>query len=188
MKKINSNIKNKVIDKKKKNMFEVKKSSKPINKKKKTNNKKLFEIMEMRFNIISIILCILFFIILGRVFYLQILEKDYYDEKLSYSTEKKIESSSAPRGRIYDRNYNLLVDNEAVKTIYYKKKTGIKTEEEIELAYIIANNIASNGLITNTFKRTFIISLIMMNAEKRLLMKNGICIVRENLMIMILLT
>ncbi|MGM9876083.1 MAG: peptidoglycan D,D-transpeptidase FtsI family protein [Bacilli bacterium] len=141
MKKINSNIKNKVIDKKKKNMFEVKKSSKPINKKKKTNNKKLFEIMEMRFNIISIILCILFFIILGRVFYLQILEKDYYDEKLSYSTEKKIESSSAPRGRIYDRNYNLLVDNEAVKTIYYKKKTGIKTEEEIELAYIIANNI-----------------------------------------------
>ena len=118
MKKINSNIKNKVIDKKKKNMFEVKKSSKPINKKRKTNNKKLFEIMEMRFNIISIILCILFFIILGRVFYLQILEKDYYDEKLSYSTEKKIESSSAPRGRIYDRNYNLLVDNEAVKTIY----------------------------------------------------------------------
>ena len=49
MKKINSNIKNKVIDKKKKNMFEVKKSSKPINKKRKTNNKDLFEYSLVKF-------------------------------------------------------------------------------------------------------------------------------------------
>lgn len=142
MRKINFDIKRKINNKKKKNMFEVKKSSRPINKKKKTNDKKLFEIMEKRFNIIIGVICVLFLIIISRVFYLQILKNDEYTEKLSYSTEKKIESTSSPRGRIYDRNYNLLVDNEAVKTIYYKKKGGVKAKEEIELAYTIGDNIS----------------------------------------------
>ena len=142
MRKINFDIKRKINNKKKKNMFEVKKSSRPINKKKKTNDKKLFEIMEKRFNIIIGVICVLFLIIISRVFYLQILKNDEYTEKLSYSTEKKIESTSSPRGRIYDRNYNLLVDNEAVKTIYYKKKSGVKAKEEIELAYTIGDNIS----------------------------------------------
>lgn len=142
MRKINFDIKRKINNKKKKNMFEVKKSSRPINKKKKTNDKKLFEIMEKRFNIIIGVICVLFLIIISRVFYLQILKNDEYTEKLSYSTEKKIESTSSPRGRIYDRNYNLLVDNEAVKTIYYKKKSGVKAKEEIELSYTIGDNIS----------------------------------------------
>lgn len=142
MRKINFDIKRKINNKKKKNMFEVKKSSRPINKKKKTNDKKLFEIMEKRFNIIIGVICVLFLIIISRVFYLQILKNDEYTEKLSYSTEKKIESTSSPRGRIYDRNYNLLVDNEAVKTIYYKKKSGVKAKEEIKLAYTIGDNIS----------------------------------------------
>lgn len=135
MKKNNFNIK------KNKNIFEVKKNSRPINKKKKNNDKNLFEIMEKRFNIIMVIVSILFTIIIARVFYLQVLRNDYYNEKLAYSTEKKIESTSSPRGRIYDRNYNLLVDNETIKTIYYKKRSDITTKEEIELAYTIANNI-----------------------------------------------
>ena len=137
-KKINISKKN---NKKKKNSLEVKKSTKPINKKKKNNNKYLKEIMEKRFNIIVFVMAILFIIIGGRLFYLQILKNDDYNDKLAYSTEKTIESTSAPRGRIYDRNYNLLVDNEGVKTIYYKKQKGIKTKEEIELAYEIARNI-----------------------------------------------
>ena len=142
MKKFSFDIKSKIRNKKKKNMFEVKKNNRPINKKKKTNDKKLFEIMEKRFNIIIGIICVLFLVITSRVFYLQILKNDEYTEKLSYSTEKKIESTSSPRGRIYDRNYNLLVDNEAVKTIYYKKKSEVKAKEEIELAYTIGDNIS----------------------------------------------
>lgn len=142
MKKFSFDIKSKIRNKKKKNMFEVKKNNRPINKKKKTNDKKLFEIMEKRFNIIIGIICVLFLVIISRVFYLQILKNDEYTEKLSYSTEKKIESTSSPRGRIYDRNYNLLVDNEAVKTIYYKKKSEVKAKEEIELAYTIGDNIS----------------------------------------------
>ena len=118
-----------------------KKKFKPINKIRKNNDKYLPEIMEKRFNIIIIVIGILFTIIGGRLFYLQVLKDDEYKEELAYKSEKTIESSSAPRGRIYDRNYNLLVDNEGIKTIYYKKPSDVTTKGEIELAYIIAENL-----------------------------------------------
>ena len=103
--------------------------------------KYLQEIIEKRYLFISIVL-VLFFIIIGvKLFTLQILSQDEYSSKLVSATEKTIEGSSSPRGRIYDRNYNLLVDNKAIKTIYYKKQTGVTTKEEIELAYTISEII-----------------------------------------------
>lgn len=100
-------------------------------------SKYLKEIIEKRYLFISIVL-ILFFIVIGvKLFSLQILSYDEYNTKLTSATEKTIEGSSAPRGRIYDRNYNLLVDNKAIKTIYYKKQSGITKKEEIELSYIV---------------------------------------------------
>lgn len=118
-----------------------KKNIKPINKKKKTANKYLDNIISKRFCIITVIIFLLFLILTIRLFYLQVLRSDNYQEKLSYSLEKTIESTSAPRGRIYDRNHNLLVDNEGIKTIYYKKNSDITTKEEIELAYLIADHL-----------------------------------------------
>ena len=54
MRKINFDIKRKINNKKKKNMFEVKKSSRPINKKKKTNDKKLFDRASLPFSVITV--------------------------------------------------------------------------------------------------------------------------------------
>ncbi len=126
--------------KKKKIIGEVKRH-KPINKKRKTINKNLSELMGKRFTIVLFVLSFLYIVIGIRLFYLQVLKKDKYKEDLSYLSETIIESSTAPRGRIYDRNYNLLVDNEGVKTIYYKKQNGIKRSEEIELAYLISDKL-----------------------------------------------
>ena len=134
-------IKKKKVKSKKNKLLEVKKKKSPINKKKKINNINLLEIMDRRYKIIIVFIIILYIVIGGRLFYLQVLKSDEYTERLAYSTEKTIESTSAPRGRIYDRNYNLLVDNEAVKTIYYKKREGVTTKDEIDLAYVIADNI-----------------------------------------------
>ena len=109
---------------------------KPLNKIEKPG-KHLEDIIEKRYLFISIML-IIFFIIIGiKLFSLQILSREDYSKKLISATETKIEGSSSPRGRIYDRNYNLLVDNQAIKTIYYKKQDKITTKEEIELAYTI---------------------------------------------------
>ena len=91
---------NKTTSKKRVNKLEIKKKTGPINKRKKQNNKHLDQIMERRFNFITVIIIILFLVISTRVFYLQILKNNEYNEKLAMSTEKTIESTSAPRGRI----------------------------------------------------------------------------------------
>lgn len=103
--------------------------------------KYLQDIIEKRYLFISIILVIFFIIIGSKLFSLQILSRDEYSTKLVSATEKTITGSSSPRGRIYDRNYNLLVDNKAIKTIYYKKESGITALEEVELAYKISDLI-----------------------------------------------
>ena len=58
---------------KKKSKLKVKKTKKPINKLKKNNDKRLFEIMNRRYIIITVLLCFFFTIILGKIFYLQII-------------------------------------------------------------------------------------------------------------------
>lgn len=132
---------NKTSKKRKKSKLEIKKKTGPINKKHKCNDKHLDEIMNRRFGLIIVLLISIYLVIGCRLFNLQILKNSEYNDKLAMATEKTIESTSAPRGRIYDRNHKLLVDNEGIKTIYYKKQNGITTKEEIELAYEVSNNI-----------------------------------------------
>ena len=132
---------NKTSKKKKKSKLEIKKKTGPINKKHKCNDKHLDEIMNRRFGLIIVLLISIYLVIGCRLFNLQILKNSEYNDKLAMATEKTIESTSAPRGRIYDRNHKLLVDNEGIKTIYYKKQNGITTKKEIELAYEVSNNI-----------------------------------------------
>jgi len=130
---INKTTKNKV-SKKKVKAISLNKSTKLI-----SNN--LEDTIQKRYIFISVIIVLIFSLISIRLFKLQILEYDNYYAQLASATEKTVEGSSAPRGRIYDRNYNLLVDNQAKKTIYYKKQSGITQAEEIELSYIIGEII-----------------------------------------------
>ena len=99
------------------------------------------DIIEKRYVFLLVLITIVFSAITVRLFQLQVLDSDNYEEKLVAATEKVVEGESTPRGRIYDRNYKLLVDNEAVKTIYYKKESGISSKEEIELARTLAEKI-----------------------------------------------
>lgn len=97
--------------------------------------KKRNKTIENRINIIEGIILFLFLIILFYLVKIIYLNSYYYQEKLEKLTEVIVEGESAPRGRIYDRNYNLLVDNVSVPVIYYQKDKNITIEEEISLAY-----------------------------------------------------
>ncbi|MEE3342468.1 MAG: penicillin-binding protein 2 [Bacilli bacterium] len=97
------------------------------------------DIIDRRYIFIVIFIILSFGAIYWRMVDLQIMQNEKYKEKLVLSTEKIIEGSSTPRGRIYDRNYNLLVDNKAVKTIYYKKPENVTTKDEMKLAYKISS-------------------------------------------------
>lgn len=112
--------------------------------KKKINNDKHYKnyystnissIVNKRYKILSIILSIFFIFLIISLFYVQIIDGNRYKYKLSLINEVVIDGSSPARGRIYDRNGNVIVDNQAVKTIYYKKKIGITKKEEVTLAY-----------------------------------------------------
>lgn len=94
-----------------------------------------------RINTLEIIICIVFFILLISLVNNIYFKRDFYKEKLNSLTNNYIYGSSAPRGRIYDRNYNLLVDNKSVPVIYYKKSDDITVKQEIELAYQVVDYI-----------------------------------------------
>lgn len=127
------------ISKKKK--VKVNDKSQGLNKVKHDSPKILEDVILKRYIFIIVIIFLCFGIIGVRLFSLQILSRDEYIASLERAVEKRVESTSAPRGRIYDRNYNLLVDNVAVKTIYYKKENNVTTKEEVELAYKVADLI-----------------------------------------------
>jgi len=98
-------------------------------KKNSKNNKKIYlkvydikDTITKRYNILVGFIVIIMLVMLIRLYNIQIINHDFYVEKVSILSTTKITGSSAPRGRIYDRNHRLIVDNKPVKTIYYKKK------------------------------------------------------------------
>ncbi len=110
-------------------------------KKRRKKQKKILKSTNLRMRILLIgILFGSFFLVLN--FYLVkifILDQAFYQEKLANLTDKTVYGESAPRGRIYDRNYNLLVDNVQVPTIYYEKSKDLTTNDEIMLARRLAS-------------------------------------------------
>lgn len=92
------------------------------------------KIINRRINIYLYIVYFVFFILVIRLFWLMVIEKNYYSKKLREESNVVIEKDQAPRGRIFDRNYNIIVDNKAVKMIVYSKDLNIKSSEELKLA------------------------------------------------------
>jgi cell division protein FtsI/penicillin-binding protein 2 len=80
----------------------------------------------------------MFSILSIRLFFVQIINAKENKERLEILTLKLVDGNSSPRGRIYDRNYNLLVDNVGEKVIYYKKEKNISVKEEINIAKDLA--------------------------------------------------
>lgn len=144
---------------------------KKINKKIKYNYYKKYkdikEIIEKRYNILILIITLAIIILFVKLFYVQIIKKDYYNLKLKELTEKKIEGMTAPRGRIYDRNHKLIVDNEPVKVIYYEK-SGNSTQDEIDLAYNLASMIEIENKATDKTYKTFWIKKYPDKANKKI--------------------
>ena len=87
-----------------------------------------------RINFFEIIIILIFIILIYFIVNTIYFKRTYYIEKLNTLTNILVYGESAPRGRIYDRNHNLLVDNEEILTITYKKEDKISPIDEIKLA------------------------------------------------------
>lgn len=97
--------------------------------------------MEKRIYIIAVLIIISFSFLIISLVKIIYFQNEYYSKKLVSLTEVIIEGETAPRGRIYDRNYNLLVDNASVPIIYYQKPKNISISEEISLIYKILEHL-----------------------------------------------
>ena len=110
-----------------------------MNKRKKKINYE--KIINKRVFVILIALISLFSVVFIKLFMVMLIDKDKYNDKLLALTNKRITLNSSPRGRIYDRNYNVIVDNKAINTIVYKKEKGTTNKEMIELAYTVSPHL-----------------------------------------------
>lgn len=99
------------------------------------------DIIEKRYIIMIIIICIVMIVLGLNLFFIQVIKHDFYVNKVEQLNRNIVFSNSTPRGRIYDRNGKIIVDNESVKVIYYEKPNGVTTKEEIEVAYKVADMI-----------------------------------------------
>ena len=97
-----------------------------------------------RFNVLVFFLLIAILIILVKSFYITIINNHKYKNIMDNVIYSTIEGSNPKRGRIYDRNHKLLVDNNSIINIYYKRENGVSNKEEIEIAKDISNLIDLN--------------------------------------------
>jgi len=100
--------------------------------------------MRKRFNILAIFIMIAFSVIIYKLTIVQLIDNDYYADYVFRNSRNIFYGDSTPRGKIYDRNGVVLVDNESVKTINYVKSPSSSVSSEIELAYTLSRNIEFN--------------------------------------------
>ncbi len=144
---------------------------KPLNRKKKTK-KITSAVYKRRWFCFFFFFVFLFSVIAIRLYFVMIQKEDYYEEELSVLTTDKVEGPSAPRGRILDRKGRVLVDNKAMKVIYYQKEKGISTEEEVKLAEEVAPHLAlSYEKLTERNLREYFVAKHPNKAEKTITKK-----------------
>lgn len=96
-------------------------------------------VINKRYKILMGVIIFIFASLALSLYYVQIVKNNEFKDQLKELSQVIIDGGSSARGRIYDRNGKIIVDNKAVKTIYYKKELGVTTSEEVVMAYKVAN-------------------------------------------------
>ena len=122
-----------------------------------------------RFFFLGSVLVVLFLVITLRLYEVMLREQSKYQEELTTLATQVVEGPSSPRGRILDRNGKVIVDNKAVKTIYYNKDKSRGTKEEIELAYKVSSHLNLDyDKVTERSKREFFVAKNSDNMNDRI--------------------
>ena len=130
--------------------------------------KDINEVIVKRYNILISLIIFVMSILVINLFYIQVIKNNYYKNKINTLTKNIVYGSTAPRGRIYDINGNLLVDNKAIKVIYYKKNKNVSVETEIELADLLSTKLEIDGNITDKMLRTYFVDKNKEIADKKI--------------------
>lgn len=115
---------------------------------------------DKRTMLIIIFMFLFFLIITLKVSYMHIFNTKASIKKLNKLSTRITYGFGVPRGRIYDRNYNIIVDNVGTNMLTYKKASGITFSDEMDMVYFLANNFDINysKLTTNMLKEFWILN------------------------------
>ena len=98
-------------------------------------------IIRKRFIILLTIILASFTYVLYSITKVMLFQEKEYERLLGDITYTEVTGTSSPRGRIYDRYYNIIVDNKSLKTITYQKEKDTTELEMIETATIISPHL-----------------------------------------------
>lgn len=134
---------------------------------KQNKNPEIITKNRITFLLIFIIIC--FFIITLKMGYMQLFNTKASIANLNQLSTKTVYGASMPRGRIYDRNYNVIVDNVGVNLISYKRESGMTRKDEVSIAYKLAEKLdVDYSALTDTELRKFWIVNNEEEADKKI--------------------
>ncbi|MED3911309.1 penicillin-binding protein 2 [Peribacillus simplex] len=121
-----------------------------------------------RLNILFFLVFVLFSALILRLGVVQIVYGDDYRREIE-RTEEVTVNNSVPRGKMYDRNLKLMVDNQPLDAITYTRKQGTKQTEMVETAEKLAKLIEKEtNKVTERDKKDFWILKNPELAEKKI--------------------
>ncbi|RRD32688.1 penicillin-binding protein 2 [Streptococcus minor] len=99
-----------------------------------------------RLNILFAIVILLLSVLLARLAYMQIINKDFYTRKLATASQKTIQTSSV-RGQIYDAKGQALVENQVIQVVSFTRSnritaSGIKNIAQQLLQYVNISEVS----------------------------------------------
>ncbi|WP_411501316.1 peptidoglycan D,D-transpeptidase FtsI family protein [Bacillus thuringiensis] len=135
----------------------------------KKQEKKSGRAVTIRLNILFFCVFILFSAMIIQLGKVQIIDGETYKNEVE-KRENATVSLSVPRGKIFDREGNPVVDNKSLRTITYTKMKGVKSEEILKTARQLADIIEipqeDIDKLTETDKKDFWMQLNPILTEK----------------------
>src|SRR5690625_7857735 len=85
--------------------------------------------LSFRLNILFFTVFLLFSILIIQLGVVQILNGEAYQDEID-RTDQETSKTPSPRGKIYDRYHNVIVDNKPLYSITYPPQKGVQAEIE----------------------------------------------------------
>lgn len=94
----------------------------------------------IRLNLLFAIVILLFMAIIGRLLYMQVLNKDFYETKLASASQTRVTTSSA-RGQIYDAAGKPLVENTVKQVVSFTRSNKMTAADLKDISTKLLNYV-----------------------------------------------